>query len=89
MLALCDVDPRRLNAVATTNFPDACVIDGDLSSPEFQLRYVTEIRTRLDLIGAQEPFVISCTPPCQGMSKSGQGTLLKNIREGKRPTGSP
>jgi DNA (cytosine-5)-methyltransferase 1 len=29
--------------------------------------------------------ILLATPPCQGMSKNGQGILLKNIREGKRP----
>jgi DNA (cytosine-5)-methyltransferase 1 len=37
----------------------------------------------------EELFMVSCTAPCQGMSKSGQGTLLNNIRKGVRPALDP
>src|SRR5205085_2600379 len=32
---------------------------------------------------------LGCTAPCQGMSKSGQGTLLNNARAGLRPRLDP
>lgn len=35
--------------------------------------------------GDEELFVLMATPPCQGMSPSGRGTLMKAFREGKRP----
>ncbi|MFQ5801328.1 MAG: DNA cytosine methyltransferase, partial [Candidatus Methylomirabilales bacterium] len=37
----------------------------------------------------QELFMVACTAPCQGMSKSGQGKLLNLIRQGKRPELDP
>ena len=33
----------------------------------------------------EELFLLYATPPCQGMSTNGAGTLLKGIREGNKP----
>ncbi len=33
----------------------------------------------------ESPFLIYATPPCQGMSSNGAGTLLNGVRKGKRP----
>ena len=40
-------------------------------------------KQRRDLTG--ELDFLFATPPCQGMSKNGQGKLLQGIREGKKP----
>ena len=51
-----------------------------LSETEFTLRYEVGtigpeiIKARLR---GNELFLLSCTAPCQGMSKNGQGTLLR------------
>lgn len=34
---------------------------------------------------AEAPFLILATPPCQGMSSNGMGTMLRNYRKGIRP----
>lgn len=33
----------------------------------------------------EAPFIILATPPCQGMSSNGMGTMLRNFRNGVRP----
>lgn len=84
LVAMCEVEEDR-SALACTNFPK--------SRHYADVREIVKplcsfVEARLDAEG-QELFLLSCTPPCQGMSKNGQGTLLKNIREGKRPSLDP
>ena len=31
------------------------------------------------------PFLLIATPPCQGMSSNGMGTILNNLKKGIRP----
>ena len=38
-----------------------------------------------ELTSEQELFLLYATPPCQGMSTNGAGTLLKGVREGNKP----
>ncbi len=42
-----------------------------------------------NLLGQEELFAAIATPPCQGMSQNGLGTLLKNVRQGLRPELDP
>jgi DNA (cytosine-5)-methyltransferase 1 len=84
-LALAELDEPRAE-IARANFPEAAVFVVDLEQEwstvcSYVEQRLAERSLSLDLI--------TCTPPCQGMSKSGQGTLLRNIREGKRPNLDP
>lgn len=38
---------------------------------------------------SDNPFLIIATPPCQGMSSNGMGTLLSNLKKGIRPQFDP
>lgn len=38
---------------------------------------------------ASSPFLLMATPPCQGMSSNGMGTILKNLKKGIRPQFDP
>jgi len=38
---------------------------------------------------SDNPFVVIATPPCQGMSSNGMGTLLNNLKKGIRPKFDP
>lgn len=85
VLALCELEPDRLG-LARTNFPQAKAFEGDIwklsaEVVDWTKRTLDARKGDLDLL--------SCTAPCQGMSKSGQGTLLRNIREGRRPKLDP
>lgn len=78
-LGFCELEGDRLQ-LTESNFPNAKFFVGDIwESYKEVISYFKDKELKL----------ISCTAPCQGMSKNGQGTLLKNIREGKRPKLDP
>jgi DNA (cytosine-5)-methyltransferase 1 len=82
-VALCELEPERA-ALARLNFPAARVFAEDVGRAHDCL--VAHTRERL---AGEELGLLTCTAPCQGMSKSGQGTLLKNVRAGHRPALDP
>lgn len=84
-VVMSELEPDRA-ALAQLNFPEAAVLTGDIWRIKDSIcdRALTALEQH-----KQELFLLSCTAPCQGMSKSGQGTLLRNIREGKRPKLDP
>lgn len=84
-LGFCELEGDRLG-IARHNFPAAHFFVGDIWTLRDDI--VTTIQRECDSRG-EELQLISCTAPCQGMSKNGQGTLLKNAREGKRPKLDP
>jgi DNA (cytosine-5)-methyltransferase 1 len=82
-LSMTEVEPERA-ALSRLNFPSAKMFTEDVTAAKEAIVAHAEE----ELAGA-ELDLITCTAPCQGMSKNGQGTLLKNIREGKRPALDP
>ena len=38
---------------------------------------------------SDNPFIVIATPPCQGMSSNGMGTILNNLKKGIRPELDP
>jgi DNA (cytosine-5)-methyltransferase 1 len=84
-LAMCEKESDRAE-LAQRNFPEAKVHAQDVNDVADLL--CREIADRLDREG-RELFLIACTAPCQGMSKNGQGTLLRNVRKGIRPPLDP
>lgn len=62
------------------NFPDAEVVVGDI----WKLKHEIIKKTKGYLDGKELDMFLA-TPPCQGMSKNGQGKLLQGIRDGKKP----
>ena len=84
-LAACELEHDR-TALAALNFPEARHFATDINDVSDDI--VEFVGARLGELG-EELFLVSCTAPCQGMSKSGQGTLLNNIRKGTRPKLDP
>ena len=84
-LAMCEVEEDRA-ALARLNFPEAGHFVDDIH--RVIKPFCSAVAHKLAEL-QQELFLITCTAPCQGMSKSGQGTLLSNIRKGKRPKLDP
>lgn len=84
-VAMCEAESDRAE-LAAINFPEAKMFVGDIGEKSLELighvKRVCELRD-------VELSLISCTAPCQGMSKSGRGTLLRNMREGRRPEMDP
>ncbi len=76
---LCEIDPSR-TAFTKENFPKAKVLTVDIADN------VTQISNEIDsAIKNDNLFLLYATPPCQGMSKNGIGTILKAMSDGKRP----
>ncbi len=64
----------------TLNFPDSTMLSGDIW--ELKDEIIEESKKQLN--GEELDFFLA-TPPCQGMSKNGQGKLLNGIRSGLKP----
>jgi DNA (cytosine-5)-methyltransferase 1 len=62
------------------NFPNTVNIEGDISENIEKIINITK-----ELLKGDELDILFATPPCQGMSKNGRGTLLNNIKKGLRP----
>jgi len=73
----CEIDKDRC-LLMQSNFPKAECLSLDIKS--YTQDIANKIRDK-----KVDPFIISITAPCQGMSKNGMGTLLKGIKAGKRP----
>lgn len=84
-LATCELEHDRA-ALAAVNFPGARHFMEDVHHVGDAL--CEHVEAELDRNNG-ELFMVSCTAPCQGMSKNGQGTLLNNARKGKRPKLDP
>lgn len=81
-LLLCEIDPKRTN-FTSVNFPNARVLTTDVAESVDEIS--SEIQLQLRKEGIDELFLLYATPPCQGMSKNGIGTILKAMEESKRP----
>jgi len=62
------------------NFPDTEMIQGDVWALQEKI-----VSKTVELLGGDELDFVFATPPCQGMSKNGQGKLLRGIRNGVKP----
>jgi DNA (cytosine-5)-methyltransferase 1 len=80
---LCEIDPSR-TAFTSQNFPNAKVLTVDIAKNVEKIN--TEIQSLLTKTQEQNLFLLYATPPCQGMSKNGIGTILKAMDGGKRPS---
>lgn len=81
-LLLCEIDPKRTN-FTSMNFPEARVLTTDIAENIGNI--VSEVKFQLKKKKLDELFLLYATPPCQGMSKNGIGTILKAMDESKRP----
>jgi DNA (cytosine-5)-methyltransferase 1 len=84
-VAMNEIEPDRA-ALAQLNFQEAGHFAEDIHHATEKICLAVEKRIATD---GQELFLVSCTAPCQGMSSGGMGSLLSNIRSGKRPKLDP
>jgi DNA (cytosine-5)-methyltransferase 1 len=70
-------------ALVSHNFPEARIFIGDI----WKLK--NELVAFIQENNINKPFLLFATPPCQGMSQNGVGSLLRNYRVGKRPKLDP
>ena len=74
----CELLKER-SELFSNNYPDAKMFQGDI----WELK--TDIIKYYQNHFSTSPYLILATPPCQGMSSNGMGTMLSNIRKGIRP----
>ena len=86
VVGLAEIDPRRTE-IASLNFPKSLVFTADISESVAEI--CEQISKRLADNGEDRLFLLSGTPPCQGMSKNGIGTLLRSVATGLRPMVDP
>lgn len=79
VLAACEIVPSRA-ALLRANFPGTKVLEGDIW--DLHEAYVAFFRKQL---GGKPPWLITLSPPCQGMSSNGAGRISSSIRSGLRP----
>jgi DNA (cytosine-5)-methyltransferase 1 len=80
---LAEIDGRRAQ-LAQLSFPTASVLVTDVLKANVQIADIAK-----NLLDREELFLLSATPPCQGMSKNGIGTLLRSKERGFRPKVDP
>lgn len=81
-----EIDPVR-TALLAVNFPDARIHTSDIVVDHPLI--AEHILRALGERNEERLFLLSATPPCQGMSKNGIGTLLKSTQRGIRPQADP
>jgi DNA (cytosine-5)-methyltransferase 1 len=68
------------HALFSRNYPQTLCLTGDVWKLSNEITEKTN-----QLLNGNKLNIIYATPPCQGMSKNGQGKLLNSIRAGKKP----
>ena len=79
VLAACELVPSRA-ALIRNNFPDTKGFEGDIWKLEES--YVRYFKSKLE---GKRPWLLTLSPPCQGMSSNGAGRISAAIRRGNRP----
>ncbi|MBG29300.1 MAG: hypothetical protein CMI31_04770 [Opitutae bacterium] len=79
VVAACEIVPSRAELIRR-NFPGTEVFEGDVW--KLGPAYVEFMKRKL---GSLRPWLITLSPPCQGMSANGAGRISSAIRSGNRP----
>jgi DNA (cytosine-5)-methyltransferase 1 len=79
VLAASELVPSRA-ALIRKNFPGTKVFEGDIWKTKHA--YVDFFKEKL---GSKHPWLLTLSPPCQGMSSNGAGRISSEIKSGKRP----
>jgi DNA (cytosine-5)-methyltransferase 1 len=82
-IVMNEIDANRA-AFLQRNYPNTHIICGDIRTNIENI-----ISNTQRLLNGNQLFLVVATPPCQGMSKNGIGTINKAIRDGKRPSNDP
>ncbi len=79
VIAASEIIPSRSQLISK-NFPETKVFEGDIWSRHDE--YISFFRSQLD---GKRPWLLTLSPPCQGMSSNGAGRIASSIRSGIRP----
>jgi DNA (cytosine-5)-methyltransferase 1 len=79
VVVACEIVPSRAGLIRL-NFPNTKVLEGDI----WKLKddYIHFLKTSLK---GQRPWLLTLSPPCQGMSANGAGRISSAIKNGTRP----
>lgn len=78
-IVMNEIEENRAE-ILKRNYPDTHIVVGNISA------HIEDIYEKaIEKLNGERLFMIVATPPCQGMSKNGIGTIKKAIREEKRP----
>jgi DNA (cytosine-5)-methyltransferase 1 len=80
VLAACEIVPSRAKLIRR-NFPHTKVFEGDVW--KLAPAYAQYVRDKLNGL---RPWLMTLSPPCQGMSSNGAGRISSAIRSGSRPS---
>ncbi len=79
VIAACELLPSRASLIRK-NFPGAQVFEGDIwQVKDAYIQYFRKV------LKGQSPWLLTLSPPCQGMSSNGAGRISSAIRAGNRP----
>ena len=78
VIAASELVPSRA-ALIRKNFPRTKVFEGDIWKTKDA--YVNFFKEKL---GSKHPWLLTLSPPCQGMSSNGAGRISSEIKSGKR-----
>lgn len=77
-IVMNELDVDRANIIRS-NYHETSIVVGDIAA------HMDEIYNKtVKSLAGERLFMLVATPPCQGMSKNGIGTIKKSIRDGKR-----
>lgn len=79
VIAACELLPSRASLIRK-NFPATKVFEGDIW--KVRNSYIQYFRK---VLKGQSPWLLTLSPPCQGMSSNGAGRISSAIRAGNRP----
>ena len=79
IIASCEIVPSRANLIRI-NFPKTKVFEGDIW--ELKDDFISYLTSNLK---GNRPWLLTLSPPCQGMSSNGAGRISSAIRNGTRP----
>ncbi|MEJ6522764.1 MAG: DNA cytosine methyltransferase [Opitutales bacterium] len=78
VIAACELVTSRAQLIRN-NFPETTVFEGDIWN--LQQEYIDFFKQKLN---GKRPWLITLSPPCQGMSANGAGRIATSIRNGTR-----
>lgn len=81
-VAACELIPERMK-LFLRNHPETKGFCGDIWKLKEDI--IDFYKSKY----TENPFMLIATPPCQGMSSNGMGTILNNLKKGIRPQFDP
>ncbi len=79
VISACEIIPSRASLIER-NHPETRVFEGDVWELCGEI-----VQHALQSLDGRRPWLVTLSPPCQGMSSNGAGRISAAIKDGKRP----